>query len=90
MRETDDGFILAEEDLKLRGAGEVLGARQSGLPEFKMADPTLQGDLLLTATQDARTILSLDPHLTGPRGQALRLLLYLFHKESELQTLKAG
>ncbi len=90
MRETDDGFVLAEEDLKLRGAGEVLGARQSGLPEFKMADPAVQGDLLLTATQDARTILSLDPHLTGPRGQALRLLLYLFHKETELQTLKAG
>ena len=90
MRETDDGFILAEEDLKLRGAGEVLGTRQSGLVEFKMADPTIQNDLLWTATKDAQTILSLDPNLTSPRGQALRILLYLFRKDTELQTLKAG
>lgn len=90
MRETDDGFVLAEEDLKLRGAGELLGARQSGLADFKMADDSMQNDLLWTATKDAQTILSLDPHLTGPRGQALRILLYLFRKDSELQTLKAG
>lgn len=90
MRETDDGFVLAEEDLKLRGAGEVLGTRQSGLVEFKMADPTIQNELLWTATKDAQTILSLDPNLTSPRGQALRTLLYLFRKDTELQTLKAG
>ena len=90
MRETDDGFILAEEDLKLRGAGELLGARQSGIISFKMADPAIQNDLLWTATKDAQTILSLDSTLTGPRGQALRILLYLFQKDTELQTLKAG
>ena len=90
MRETDDGFVLAEEDLKLRGAGELLGARQSGLIEFKMADPAVQNDLLWAATKDAQTVLSLDPELTSPRGQALRILLYLFQKDQELQTLKAG
>ena len=90
MRETDDGFILAEEDLKLRGAGEVLGVRQSGLITFRMADPSIQSDLLATATKDAQTVLSLDPDLLSPRGQALRLLLYLFRKDCELQTLKAG
>ena len=90
MRETDDGFVIAEEDLKLRGAGEMLGARQSGTIEFKMADLAVQGDLLWTATKDAQTILSLDPQLTSPRGQALRILLYLFQKDRELQTLKAG
>ena len=90
MRETDDGFLLAEEDLKLRGAGEVLGVRQSGLMTFRMADPSIQNDLLVTATHDAQTVLSLDPDLESPRGQALRLLLYLFRKDCELQTLKAG
>jgi ATP-dependent DNA helicase RecG len=90
MRETDDGFILAEEDLKLRGAGEMIGTRQSGLLEFRMVDPSVQNDLLWTATKDAQTVLSLDPTLTSPRGEALRLLLYLFRKDSELQTLKAG
>ena len=90
MRETDDGFLLAEEDLKLRGAGEMLGSRQSGLMTFRMADPTVQNELLWTATKDAQTILSLDPDLVSPRGQALRILLYLFRKDAELQTLKAG
>ncbi len=90
MRETDDGFMIAEEDLKLRGAGEVLGTRQSGMPDFKMADMSVQGDLLWTATKDAQTILSLDPNLQSPRGQALRILLYLFRKDAEIHTLKAG
>ena len=90
LRETDDGFTLAEEDLKLRGAGEMIGTRQRGLPTFRIADPSLQNDLIWTATRDAQTILSLDPRLTSPRGQALRLLLYLFQKDTELQTLKAG
>ena len=90
MRETDDGFVLAEEDLKLRGAGELLGARQSGMVEFKMADPAIQNELLWTATKDAQTILSLDSQLVSDRGRALRILLYLFRKDQELQTLKAG
>lgn len=90
MRETDDGFVLAEEDLKLRGAGEILGTRQSGMPDFRMADMQTAGDLLWTATKDAQTVLSLDPKLESPRGQALRILLYLFQKDTEIQTLKAG
>ncbi|MDY6407694.1 MAG: ATP-dependent DNA helicase RecG [Pseudomonadota bacterium] len=90
MRETNDGFLLAEEDLKLRGAGELLGSRQSGMIEFKMADPTLQNELLWVATKDAQTILSRDPELQSERGKALRVLLYLFRKDQELQTVKAG
>ncbi|MGN1063130.1 MAG: ATP-dependent DNA helicase RecG, partial [Alphaproteobacteria bacterium] len=90
MRTTTDGFVIAEEDLKLRGAGEVLGSRQSGFLEFKMADLSVHGDLLWTATQDARMILSLDRDLKTPRGQALRTLLYLFKKDVEIQTLKSG
>lgn len=90
MRETDDGFVLAEEDLKLRGAGEVLGIRQSGMPDFRMSDMQTAGDLLWIATKDAQTVLSLDPKLESQRGQALRILLYLFQKDTEIQTLKAG
>ena len=90
MRETDDGFVIAESDLKLRGAGELLGARQSGYPDFKLADMSAHRELLWTATQDARTFLTLDPAFQTPRGQALKVLLYLFKKDKAIQTLKAG
>lgn len=90
MRETEDGFLIAEADLKLRGAGEVLGSRQSGLQEFQMADLSVHSDLLWTATQDAKTILAVDPDLESSRGQALKTLLYLFNKDSEIHTLKSG
>ncbi len=90
MRDSDDGFVIAEADLRLRGAGELLGARQSGLQEFQMADLSVHQDLLVTATADAKTILSLDPTLKTPRGEALRTLLYLFQKDAEVNTLKAG
>ncbi len=90
MRETEDGFLIAEEDLKLRGAGELLGARQSGMQEFQMADLSVHKDLLYTASQDAKSILILDPLLRTPRGRALRILLYLFQKDSVVNTLKAG
>lgn len=90
MRDSEDGFKIAQEDLRLRGAGEVLGTRQSGLPQFKMADLTIHYDLLQIAHHDAQTILTLDPDLTSARGQALRILLYLFQKDSEVATLKAG
>lgn len=90
MRESENGFVIAEEDLRLRGAGELLGTRQSGLPEFKMADLSVHYHLLTTAAQDAKTILTLDPALKSERGQALRTLLYLFQKDSEVNTLKAG
>lgn len=90
MRDTSDGFVIAEEDLKLRGAGEVLGSRQSGFLEFKMADLSVHGDLLWTATQDARTILTVDKDLKSARGSALKILLYLFKKDLEINTLKSG
>lgn len=90
MRETDNGFLIAEEDLKLRGAGEILGARQSGLPVFKFADLSVHGDLLYTATQDAKMIVNTDASLKTPRGSALRYLLYLFKKDEQIHLLRAG
>jgi len=90
MRDTEDGFIIAEEDLKLRGAGELLGTRQSGLPEFKLADLAVHGELLATARDDARLILEMDPELQGKRGAALRTLLYLFARDSVVKTLRSG
>ena len=90
LRETDNGFRIAEEDLKLRGAGELLGTRQSGLPDFKMADLVKHQELMLAAKDDARLILEQDPDLTSKRGQALRILLYLFQKDTVVQTLRSG
>ena len=82
MRNTNDGFKIAEEDLKLRGEGEVLGVKQSGLPELKLANISSYKDLLELARKDARLILNQDPHLKSDRGQALRILLYLFRRDS--------
>ncbi|WP_420348083.1 ATP-dependent DNA helicase RecG [Pelagibius sp.] len=90
LRETDDGFRIAEEDLRLRGAGELLGTRQSGLPAFRLADLALHGDLLATARDDARLILDKDPELSGERGQALRTLLYLFERDAAVRFLRSG
>jgi ATP-dependent DNA helicase RecG len=90
MRETDDGFIIAEEDLRLRGPGEVLGKRQSGLEEFRMADPAAHADLLAVAHDDARLVLSRDPDLKSPRGEALRVLLYLFGRDEAVRYLRTG
>jgi len=90
MRETQDGFRIAEEDLRLRGEGEVLGTRQSGVPEFHMADLEAHSDLLAIARKDARLILEKDPQLVSERGQALRLLLYLFRQDGAIKLLRAG
>ncbi|MEO5375777.1 MAG: ATP-dependent DNA helicase RecG, partial [Alphaproteobacteria bacterium] len=90
LRETDDGFRIAEEDLRLRGAGELLGTRQSGLPEFRLADITAHADLMAVARDDARLILERDPELSSPRGQALRVLLYLFERDAMVTTLRSG
>ncbi len=90
LKETEDGFRIAEEDLKLRGAGELLGTRQSGLPEFRMADLAQHGELLATARDDARLILETDADLQANRGKALRTLLYLFERDAVVKTLRSG
>jgi ATP-dependent DNA helicase RecG len=90
MRETEDGFRIAEEDLRLRGAGEVLGTAQSGLPLFRMADLAIHGDLLAAASDDAKLILARDPHLQSARGEALRHLLYLFERDEAIRLLASG
>jgi ATP-dependent DNA helicase RecG len=90
MRDTDDGFVIAEEDLRLRGPGEMLGKRQSGLEEFRMANPAAHADLLAVAHDDARLVLARDPDLKSPRGEALRVLLYLFGRDEAVRYLRAG
>ena len=90
MRETEDGFRIAEEDLKLRGEGELLGTRQSGTPGFQVARLEFHADLLEAARDDARLILSRDPELQSERGEALRLLLYLFGRDEAVRLLRAG
>lgn len=90
IRETDDGFRIAEEDLRLRGAGEVLGTRQSGLPEFRVADLAAHAELLVAARDDARLILERDPKLASERGKALLTLLYLFERDAAIQYLQSG
>ncbi|CAA7617418.1 ATP-dependent DNA helicase RecG [Candidatus Terasakiella magnetica] len=90
MRATEDGFLIAEEDLRLRGGGEMLGTRQSGLPEFRLADLSIHGELLAAARDDSRLILDRDPELKTPRGEALRVLLYLFERDAAVRTLRSG
>jgi len=90
LRDTEDGFIIAEQDLKLRGSGEVLGTRQSGLPDFTLADIMVHGELLAAARDDAKLIIARDPELETPRGQALRTLLYLFQQDEAVRTLRSG
>ena len=90
LRETNDGFRIAEEDLKLRGAGDVLGTRQTGLPSFHFASIAEDTALVTTARDDVKLYLSKDPDLTAPRGQALRLLLNLFDYDHTVRLLKAA
>jgi ATP-dependent DNA helicase RecG len=90
MRETEDGFRMAEEDLKLRGEGDVLGTRQSGMPGFRVANVAVHGKLLQAARDDAALILARDPKLTSERGEALRVLLYLFERDEAVRLVQAG
>ncbi|MBY0613216.1 MAG: ATP-dependent DNA helicase RecG, partial [Beijerinckiaceae bacterium] len=90
MRETEDGFRIAEEDLKLRGEGDVLGTRQSGSPGFRLANPTVHAALLAAARDDAKLIIERDPQLVTERGKALRVLLYLFEQDEAVRLLRAG
>ncbi|MCH2546337.1 MAG: ATP-dependent DNA helicase RecG [Alphaproteobacteria bacterium] len=90
MRETEDGFRIAEEDMRLRGAGDVLGTRQSGVPNFYFADLVRDSDLALIARDDAKLILHSDPQLETARGKALRVLLYLFSYDENIRYLRSG
>ncbi len=90
LRGTNDGFEIAEQDLRLRGAGDVLGTRQSGLPEFRLADLDAHSELLAIARDDARLIIELDPELQSSRGEALRTLLYLFERDAAVRYARTG
>ena len=90
LRQSNDGFAIAEEDLRLRGAGELLGARQSGLPRFCLADKHAVSRLLHVARDDARLILARDPELESDRGRALRILLHLFERQDAVRLLASG
>jgi ATP-dependent DNA helicase RecG len=90
MRETNDGFRIAEEDLRLRGAGEVLGTRQSGEAQFRLATPELMTSLIASATDDARLLVDRDGGLEGARGQAARIALYLFERDSAVALIRSG
>ena len=90
MRETEDGFVIAEEDLRLRGGGEILGTRQSGMPGFRIASAEIHAPLMEMARDDAHLIVDRDPELTSERGEALRLLLYIFGRDEAVRLLRAG
>lgn len=90
MRETEDGFVIAEKDLELRGGGEILGTRQSGMPVFKLADIQVHGELLAAARDDAKLILNKDEDLEKERGNALKTLLYLMEQDQAIGNLRAG
>jgi len=90
LRETEDGFRIAEEDLTIRGAGDLIGTAQSGLPRFRIADLERQAGLMALAQSDARTLLTRDPDLTSPRGQAARGLLWLLGRDEAFKMLRVG
>jgi ATP-dependent DNA helicase RecG len=90
MRRTEDGFVIAEEDLRLRGGGEMLGTRQSGLPEFRVASLPEHQALLEAARDEARLRLSRDPELKSKDAEALKLLLYLFERDDAIKLMRAG
>jgi ATP-dependent DNA helicase RecG len=90
LRETEDGFRIAEEDLAMRGAGDVLGTAQSGLPRFRIADIETQSALMALAQNDARKLLHDDPNLRSARGQAVRVLLWLMEKERSIRLMSVG
>ena len=90
LRESEDGFLIAEEDMRLRGAGDMLGAAQSGFPRFRIADLAVHGELLSAARGDAKLIVETDPDLKSERGRALRTLLYLFSRDDAVKLLRSG
>jgi ATP-dependent DNA helicase RecG len=90
LRETEDGFRIAEEDLAMRGAGDLIGTAQAGLPKFRVADLEQQGGLMQLAQNDARRLLADDPKLTSERGKAMRMLLWLTEQDRAIRLINIG
>ena len=90
IRSTEDGFVIAERDLELRGQGDLLGTRQSGMPGYHLAVPDVHRHLLEFAHEDAKAALADNPGLVGEPGEALRTLLSLFRKDQAIQLIRAG
>lgn len=90
LRDTEDGFRIAEVDLEMRGAGDVIGTAQSGLPRFRIADLEHQAGLMAIARQDARALLEREPGLDGPRGQAIRQLMWLMQQDQAIRLIQVG
>ena len=90
LRDTEDGFVIAEEDLAMRGAGDLIGTAQSGLPRFRIADLERQTALMAVAQSDARALLAIDPSLESPRGQAARILLAMMDQDRAMRLLQVG
>ena len=90
LRDTEDGFVIADEDFRLRGGGDLLGKRQSGLPGYKLADLDQHDRLLQIAAKDAAVLMEMDPALRTPRGVAVRQLMQVFDRNEAVRTLEAG
>ena len=90
LRETEDGFVIAETDLQMRGAGDVIGTAQSGLPQFRIADLERQAGLMAEAQSDARVLLAGDPELSSDRGRAARVLLWLMRQDEAINLISVG
>ena len=90
LRQTEDGFRIAEEDLAMRGAGDLIGTAQSGLPTFRVGDLEAQAGLMAVAQTDARKLLREDPGLDSPRGEAARLLLWLMRQDEAIRLISVG
>ena len=90
MRATVDGFLIAEKDLELRGSGDLIGSKQSGLPVHRLADLDKHKSLLVTAYEDAKDIIKNDPMLISKRGKSVRVLLYLFEQDFGIALMGAG
>lgn len=90
IKSTEDGFEIAERDLELRGQGDILGTRQSGMPGYRLAVPDVHRHLLEFAHDDAKALMQRNPALTGDDGEAARTLLYLFRKDLAIPLIRAG
>lgn len=90
MRETEDGFRISEADMEMRGAGDLIGTAQSGLPRFRIADLERQAGLMAMAQSDARALLAKDPKLDSPRGEAVRMLLWLTGQDEAIRLISVG